>query len=59
MATKNSIKTTVVLSSEDVANPLHPTLWQEICEQLGLKPLPSGQWPTELQIATRSVEAHY
>ncbi|MBC8158166.1 MAG: hypothetical protein H8E94_02420 [Alphaproteobacteria bacterium] len=42
---------TVMICREDVNNALFPTLWECICEEVGLLPLhPHGQWPESLEL---------
>ena len=59
MSIGTSVKTIIVLSRDDIRNQLHPRLWEDRCDQLGVGPKPDGRYPEELQILTRSVEAHY
>jgi len=42
---------TLMICREDCNNPLHPALWENICENLGLVPLhPQGEWPESIEM---------
>lgn len=59
MQTKSTKATTVVLSQDDINNPLHPNMWRELCEQLGYEADRSGDYPSELHLTVRGSEAQY
>lgn len=48
--------TTLTLCREDFANPLHPNMWRDICEQLDLAPAPASgdttddDWPDQITL---------
>lgn len=50
---------TIILAREDIQNPLHPFLWEHLCEDLGLFTFGSGDGrvcpeSVELKVASAS-----
>ena len=49
---------TIILAREDINNPNHPFLWEQICEELGLEPqCDCGEYPDQITITVAKAEA--
>lgn len=53
------MNTIVVLDREDIRNPLHPALWESICDDLGLGPkcnCKDASYPDRIVLAVSKAE---
>lgn len=44
---------TFILTRDDVRTDLHPRMWQDICDELGVTPDPDG-YPDEIEVTLAS-----
>lgn len=48
---------TIILTRDDINNPLHPTMWEQLCEELGLDPKCDCEgWPEQIEIKVASAK---
>lgn len=49
---------TIILYREDINNPLHPYMWESICDDLGLSPEGKhGEYPDSIEIKVAKAKA--
>lgn len=49
---------TIILAREDINNPIHPYLWEQLCEELGLEPKCDCQdYPETITLTVAAAEA--
>ena len=46
----------LTLAREDINNPLHPFMWQEICEDLGFDGGKDGDYPDTIHLTIAKAE---
>lgn len=51
---------TIILSRDDINNPLDPNMWAHICESLDIEPEPgTGDFPDEITLKVINAEANW